>query len=337
MECTDRGETPYLKNDLLTNPRRYAFVQAVRLLRFVPEQPNDFADYLNDHLRFKPFLSLGFPATDVTDIEEKQADDRTFFQITTTFLGLYGPASPLPTYYTEDLLDEAQEGKTVKRDFLDIFNTLFTELFYEGWAKYRWYVKLFDEADEHYYARLFCLLGLGQESFREKVPGSRRLLRYIGLFSQFPRSAAGMQALLADACNLPDVRIEQCVTQMAAIPLDQRCRLGIQGHILAEDCYLGREIEDKSSKIRIHAGRLGGDTFHGLLPDTPRFNEIIDLLAIYLLQPLDCELSLQLQENEAGPVQLGAGQWSQLGYNTWLFAGDTFEDAPVVRFKLPVH
>ncbi|MFO8048814.1 MAG: type VI secretion system baseplate subunit TssG [Desulfosudaceae bacterium] len=335
MERSHRGETPYLKNELLTYPRRYSFAQVVRLLRFFTDNPEDFAAYLKDNLRVSPLLSLGFPATDVTGIQEKNRDeDHAFFQITATFLGLYGPASPLPTYYTEELLAEAQEEKSVKRDFLDIFNTLFYELFYEGWSKYRWYVKLFDEADKNYYTRLFCLLGLGQEAFREKLPDSRRLLRYIGLFSQFPRSAAGVRALIADACELPDVAVEQCVPQMAAIPHDQRCRLGIQGYALGEDCYLGQEIEDRSSKIRIRVGGLDGETFHGLLPDTSRFKDMAVLLNIYLLQPLNRELSLQLMENEAAPARLDGGAWSQLGYNTWLFSGNNLAGSPVVGFNI---
>jgi len=31
------------------------------------------------------------------------------FLITATFLGLYGVSSPLPTFYTEDLMDEASQ------------------------------------------------------------------------------------------------------------------------------------------------------------------------------------------------------------------------------------
>lgn len=334
MESTNRGQPPYIKQKILANPRRYSFVQAVRLLRFCSEKPADFSEYFKNSLRIKPLLSLGFPATDVYRIDEENAADHPLFRITATFLGLYGPASPLPTYYTEDLLDEAQAEKTVQRDFLDIFNTLFFELFYQGWAKYRWYVKLFDEADQRYFDRLFCLLGLGQESFRDKVPNSRGLLRYIGLFSQFPRSASGLRALVADACNLPQAEVEQCVPQMASIPSDQRCFLGRQGHTLGDNCYLGEEIADITGKIRIFAGVLDGDKFHELLPDTTRFSETAALVKFYLAQPVDCEWSLRLKENEARPIALGRKMWGQLGYNTWLISENKLAASPVVNFNL---
>ena len=88
MERQNREETPYLKEELLTHPRRYSFSQAVRLLRFFTDTPDDFSAYLKNHLRVKPLLSLGFPATDITDIKEEHRDDQPFFQITSTFLGL---------------------------------------------------------------------------------------------------------------------------------------------------------------------------------------------------------------------------------------------------------
>ncbi len=334
MEGTRGGETPALKKEILAHPRRYSFAQTIRLLRFCIAAPDDFTEYVKTRLRVTPLLSLGFPATDIYAVDEEYRDGHPFFRITATFLGLYGPASPLPTYYTEDLLDEALEEKTVQRDFLDIFNGLFFELFYQGWAKYRWYVKLFDEADRRYFDRLFCLLGLGQERFREQIPQSRRLLRYIGLFSQFPRSAAGLRALVADACDLPETEVQQCVPQMAAIPVDQRCFLGQQGHTLGENCYLGEEIADRIGKIRIFAGVLDGEQFHELLPDTRRFSETAALVNFYLAQPVDCEWTMQLTENEARPVILGEKRWGQIGYNTWLFSGKELHGSPAVNFHL---
>lgn len=337
MESTRWAEAPAVKKEILANPRGYSFAQTVRLLRFCARTPTDFSEYFRTSLRVTPLLSLGFPATDVYQVEAEYRDEQPLFKITATFLGLYGPASPLPTYYTEDLLDEAQSEQTVQRDFLDIFNSLFFELFYAGWAKYRWYVKLFDEADQRYYDRLFCLLGLGQADFRERVPNSRRMLRYIGLLSQFPRSAAGLRALVVDACDLPGANVEQCVPQMASIPEDQRCFLGRQGHTLGDDCYLGQEIVDITSKIRIFTGVLDGDKFHKLLPDTVRFKETAALVRFYMAQPLACEWTMQLKKEDVRPVTLGEKKWGQIGFNTWLFSGAESADSPVVHFTLPRH
>lgn len=326
-----------LKADLFDKPRSYSFFQAIRLLRILLIQATGGSEepLFHDLLRVRPLLSLSFPGTDVYGVEDIPQEDGNKFLLTATFLGLYGASSPLPTHYTEDLLDEASDDKSVTRDFLDIFNHPFYRLFFQVWTKYRWSIKITEEDSEDNIERLFCLLGYGSKEYRSDMPHPKRFLRYIGLFTQYPRSAMGLKALLSDAMDVPNIDVVPNVHRKVAIPEEQRCLLGLQGHVLAEDCYLGQEIDDRMGKIVVRAGPLSDEKYHQLLPSGPLYEEIGVLCKEYLNQPLERELVLVLDREEARTVELGGLKWSRLGWDTWTFAGNRIEGEAEASF--PFH
>lgn len=339
------GRSPAdLKKDLFKNPKAFSFFQAIRLLRRLTDYDDDdgyldvksYESLFHNIVRVRPQLSLSFPGTDLANVEEIAHGERTVFLLTATFLGLYGASSPLPTHYTEDLLDEASDDKTVTRDFLDIISNPFYRLFFQIWTRNRWFIKIAEEDLEVYYERLFCLLGMGAEEFRRNILKSRGLLRYIGLFSQFPRSSSGLAALLSDAVDVPDVQVIPNILRKVQIPVEQRCQVGVQGTTLGEDCYLGGEIEDRMGKIRISAGPLSDEKYHDLLPGRPLFLDIEELSDVYLNQPLERELELKLNSKEAGTMILGGDKWSYLGYDSWVFSGSEIKAETAVTFQL-VH
>jgi type VI secretion system protein ImpH len=329
-----------LKNDFFGNPRAYSFFQAIRLLRryMVGDQvENGVAaeeTVFHDLLRIRPLLSLSFPGSDVSSVEEVERNDRVYYLLTVTFLGLYGASSPLPTHYTEDLLDEASDDRSVSRDFLDILSSPFYRLFYQCWSKNRWFIKLADEEAADYMERLYSLMGLGVPDFRARLEKPHRLLRYIGLFSQFPRSAMGLRALLSDAMGVSNLEVIPNVIRKVPIPEDQRCQLGLQGTVLGEDAYLGSHIDDRRGKIRVVAGPLDENHYHRMLPGNPNFKEAAALCNLYLLEPLECEIELHLDAEEAQTARLGETKWGALGYDTWLFSGPSLEADGMASFAL---
>lgn len=113
--------------------------------------------------------------------------------MTTTFLGLYGTTSPLPPFYTEDLIAQ-EEGEEVVRSFLDLFHHRLLSLFYRSWVKYRYHIQFEPSGEDPFSQRMLAFLGLGAKEVAEKtgLPVSR-LLRYAGLFSQRPRSASALE------------------------------------------------------------------------------------------------------------------------------------------------
>ena len=332
MAGPDRKSALDLKLDLLKQGHGFSFVQALRLLRRCggagEEEPAGHGKGAERHPRIRPDLSLGFPASDVTRIEETPgASDG--YRVTVSFLGLYGASSPLPTFYTEDLIDEQLADSTTTRDFLDIFHQQLYLLLFRSWAKYRQFVTIVEEASPEDLDKLFCLMGLGEPELRRITGGPYGLLRYIGLFSQHPRSAAGLEGLLRDAIGGPPVELVPCLLRKARIPPDQRAVLGESGRRLGEDCFLGDEIDDRTGKFRLRIGPLDADRFDSLLPGRQAHHRIAAMVGLYLTDPLEYDIELVLAGGEARTMCLGAPRWSALGLDTWSFSGDMGSEAGV--------
>ncbi|MFP4451884.1 MAG: type VI secretion system baseplate subunit TssG [Desulfobacterales bacterium] len=320
MAHTYRHEADQLKRSLTGSPKQFSYFQALRLLHRVAGDGSAFSEFLREHVRIRPPVSLGFADVDVLNIRDISTKDTTRFEITASFLGLYGPASPLPTYYTEELIEEAFEEESVKRDFLDIFNDRIFKLFYEAWSKYRLSVKIIDENDSESLNRLYSLIGLAEPEMRRRLPESAALLRYAGLFMCYPRSALGLQTLIADFFQLPGVEIEQCAERQVPIDGDQHCLLGLQACELGEDSHMGVQILDYSSRIRIRCGPMDQKEFHEMAPGTEWFDRLTRVINAYLDQPLSVDIRFIVYQDQICTATLGGPKWCQLGYHTWLIS-----------------
>jgi type VI secretion system protein ImpH len=271
----------------------------------------------------RPKLSLAFPSADIDRIETTSEQDATGFRITANFLGLYGTASPLPTFYTEDLLAEASQDETVSRDFMDILNQRIYTLFFQGWLKYRQYLQVSEIRDPRHLERLYCLAGLGSEVLRRvqdrDYPGFA-LLRYLGLLTQYPRSAAGLATLLSDALGGIPLRVVPCIPRKAKIPEAQCMRIGLSGNRIGVDGYLGEEIDDRMGQFRIEIGPLDQAGFLRFTPGKEGYNIVAALTATYVTDPLSYEVELILAARQARTVALGDPVRSVLGVTTWVFS-----------------
>lgn len=318
-------ESPSLLEQLRSNPRAFSFVQAVRLLR----QAHGGADavksehFLRQRLRVRSLLSLGFPATDLADLEELPPSGvgtgpgESRVRLTATFLGLYGPSSPLPTFYTEELLDEQSEDRSVSRDFLDVVGDGFFTLFFLAWTRHRLSLKACEERDAATLERLFSLVGLGDPEVRGLFGSPGLLLRSAGLLTQFPRSAAGLRGLLAERAGAP-VKVVQCVSRNVPIPDDQRCRLGHDSAQLGESAWIGSQVRDDTGKFRIEVGPMNAVTYRKVIPGGEWHAAIVRLVRFYCTEPLEFDVLFRLDPAEVEGCRLGGVEWGRLGCDTWL-------------------
>ncbi len=321
-----------LISDLLEKGHQFSFFQVMRLLRLLvrhPERPDEKGFSEEDHIRIRPDLSLSFPPADVAKIEEID-HEKPIFLITATLLGLYGSSSPLPTFYTEDLLDEASEDMSIARDFIDIFNHRLYLLLFRCWTKYRLFLQVIEENNPEVLGKLFCLIGLGEKELRKDLPESYSLIRYTGLFTQFPKSASGLRTLLQDALGGIPVEVVPCLKRVVKIPPDQRFILGKAGSGLGEESFLGEEIDDRMGKFRLRIGPLQSGPFHALLPGSPDHHRLAFLTKFYLLDVFEYDIELILAEREAETACLGGSQWSRLGLDTWAFSLDHLSEVEAI-------
>lgn len=370
MDAEARSAAAPVAEQLFTEGERFAYFQAVRLLRRYA-RANGLAP---DALRVRPKLGLGFPETDIDCIERLQAvpvaeaaddwldpeqtpspqavqdlqdaahalahdpapisDIPEVLRLTANFFGLYGVASPLPSFYTEDLLDEQREGRHGMRAFLDILHCTIYPLLFDGWLKYRPQVRIVEEGDARMLDHLYAFVGLHDQALRPREqPGVDDLLRYAGLFAQRPHSALGLRTMLTDAFAPAQVAIYSCAHGWLAIPQDQRTALGDERHALGIECYLGTLIDDRENHLRIELGQLPPELFHALLPGQAMHERLRFLVRFYLLDPLEVIAAIGLPAGHARPARAGGSTWNRLGLNTWL-APDAQHVPEPVKFRI---
>jgi len=313
---TDSGQQEVdIDLQLFKQSSKFSFIQAIRLLELGFKNKEDA---LENKIRTKPRLSLDFPNSDIVNIEK----DDDFVRLIVTFMGLYGESSPLPTFYTEILLEEQRGDKSVMRDFIDIFNMPIYQAYFKVWLKNQLGIRLNEFNDSKVLDLLHVFSGMPKEHLRQEHKESYSLLKYAALNMQYPRSAEALRTLISDIIDNDKVEIVQCVKQMAPIPKSQYCLLGNTNSTLDENLHLGDKIKDRMGKFRISITDLDIDSFNELLPDTQKFRNILNGVRLYLGDVLNWDLQLTLRDDEYQDISLGSSIGSKLGLNTWLGKDD---------------
>ncbi|KQQ49867.1 hypothetical protein ASF84_21915 [Pseudomonas sp. Leaf127] len=317
MASEDRAPTPAVIDPLIDDGGDFGFFQALRLLRLRFPSDKHFAE----NVRVRPKLGLGFAQRDIERIE--QGDDGRY-RIEANFFGLYGVTSPLPTFYTEDLIDEQLQGHSAGRDFFDIVHAALYPLLFRAWEKHRLWIDITERRDLKSLRQLQAFIGV-TDARPELRDHSLDLLRYAGVFNQHPRSALGLQQLVKAVLGDVTVEVVPCVETRLRIDRTARTYLGAQCGVLGEDSLLGREVMDRSGTLDIGLSALGAQRFHDLLPGQVLYQKLERLVRLYLQTPLLSRLVMRLAPDQQQCASLGHG-WQQLGLDTWLGSGNTQDD-----------
>lgn len=308
MAGTHRTPDPAVMRELLERGEGFAWFQAVRLLRRLGAQ--------GAPLRMVPSLGLGFPPRDIARVE---ADAAGGYRIVARFFGLYGVASPLPTYYTEDLIEERREDRHAARDLLDLLHQTLYPLLYDAWAKPRVAQRLIEQRDGALLDQLHALIGLDDPGRRAALgPAGGRMLRYAGLLLPRPRSIQGLRTLLANRFAPARVEVRCSVCRAVALARDQQCRLASPARRLGCDAVAGSAIDDASPRLRVTFADLGGAQLQALSPGGADHAELRTLVAHYLASPLEVDGEFVLRPGEGRGVGLGRRPWSRLGVDSWI-------------------
>lgn len=339
MASEERSADSPLITELLRNPRQFSFFQAVRLLE---GQVSDGASVGNsgpadlETVRFRPNASLGFPIADLETVERLPAngDDRPRFRLTVNFVGLYGPVSPLPAFYTEEIV-AGNDRESNRRDFFDLFHHRYGSLLYRSWEKYRYYLSYRPGGADDLSQRLFGLVGLDGATLGDGALLKRRerLLSSLGLLMLHGRSAATVERLIAHFFDGLPVRIRQFIERDAAIMPEQRARLGTANCRLGVDCTVGARVRDLGGKFRLAIGPLDLATFRRFLPDGQGHRWLGRLVPYLIKDPLDCDLELTLTAQEIPDLELAADNPCRLGWSSWLGPRDGGDRSVVLSLR----
>ncbi|MCK4341300.1 MAG: type VI secretion system baseplate subunit TssG [Phycisphaerae bacterium] len=293
-----------------------------------------------ERLRFRPDLSLGFPATDVRRITECRdpAGGEPYYLLDVTFLGMYGVSTPLPVHYAIDILrasdptvtDESTEdgreqpadappASSPVRDFLDIFHHRVISLFYRSWLKYR-YERMFAAPRRDAITEYLRLLIGCPPSFDESTLGLPpiRLIRYAGALTQHPRSATTLAGVLYDYWENIPVRVSQFLGQWVPLEEADLNRFGLANSGLGVDLTVGDQVYDLGGAFNIAVGPVDWDTYLSFVPGGFRYMQTRALTKLYCCDPLAFTLEVTLRAGEVPETQLTSDSTAgALGMTSW--------------------
>jgi type VI secretion system protein ImpH len=324
---------------VLRGPREFDYFQLLHLVERI-ERDAPLVGHLGpaqaERIRLRPTLSLCFPPADLDTAEWRDglADADGRLLLTTTFLGLYGSDSPLPTHFTERLLPE-QEDDLLVREFLDLFHHRLYCLLYRVWKKYRYYVEFRADGRDPISEVVRGFLGIATAHLDEAlgVPAVQ-LFRYTGLLMQRPRSSSGLIGLLRDFFDEVEFDLEPCVGRWLTIQLADQNRLGLGKCTLGEDFLIGERVFDRSGKFRVKIGPVGFEHYQRFLPPGDRAAELRELVRFYCDDPLDFDVQVTLRGEEVPETPLGErGMLGRLSWTSWL-KSQPCEDKSVI-FTVP--
>ncbi|KPB71105.1 type VI secretion system baseplate subunit TssG [Pseudomonas cannabina] len=300
--------------------REYSIYQAIPLILGILRDLHPDADdeQLHDFLELRANAGLGFPGSDIEDMECFEEHGCLYVRLRLNMMSLAGADSPLPAFYVEQALGE-RDKPNATRDFLDVFNHRLQKLMVPAWRKYRYHAVFSSGATDPFSEQLFALIGLHGERLRETTELNwKRLLPYLGLLSLRAHSAALIESVLRYYFKHARLFIEQCVERAVDINAPQLNRLGKANSQLGRNALLGSRVPDRAGKFRIHIKQLDWDRFHEFLPIGPGYPPLGALVRFTLRDPLDYDICLELLNEDIRDLRIGQSNTCRLGWTSWL-------------------
>ena len=360
-------ETRPLIDTLYKEPEGFGFFQAVSILERAGnrEAIGRDGEPRRETVRFRAAQTRGFPGTELVALKApppERPDDPP--EMTVSFLGLTGASGVLPLHYTDTVIEATRRNRNdpALRDFFDLFNHRATSLFFRAWEKYRLpaaYALAPEGRDDPITATLFALTGFGTPALRNRLAlDDETLLRYAGLLSHRPRSAAGLEAMLADDLERP-VSVQQFRGGWLEVSPEEQTRLPDRNEPDGRFCQLGvnavagDRVWDAQSAFRIRLGPLRYHDFLAFLPNCPLLarvshptclyacgiliTRVAHLTRLYVGPAMSFDLQLVLDRTDVPALKLGnddGPEGPRLGRNCWLKGAEFTSDADDAVFSL---
>ncbi|MBL8266489.1 type VI secretion system baseplate subunit TssG [Steroidobacter sp.] len=313
---------PNLNNHALTQlqsqPHGYSLFAALRLLeQSFADRPRlgEARKAADDPVRLGQAPHLSFAPCDVAQLISNEDEPVRLEQFS---FGVFGPNGALPLHLTELAYERRRhkDDATIV-DFINLFQHRLTALFYRAWAESEPAVSLDRPDSDRFRTYVGALIGMAPDSARDadSAPDYAKLSR-AGLFAAQPRSAEGLEAVLADYFGI-DVEVRQFVGSWMEIPDDLRCRLGgLEEAALGSNATLGVATWQCQHKFEIVLGPLPHTAFANFLPGAAGLAELHSLVRLYTNDEWEWQVRLLLRDVEIPGARLDGT--NPLGWTSWL-------------------
>ncbi|MFM0166329.1 type VI secretion system baseplate subunit TssG [Paraburkholderia sediminicola] len=362
MQTAQRRIDPGVVEQLLDEPHRFEFFQAVRILEkwFAQQAPSSHGrpgEIVAQRIAFRNSLSMSFPPSEIhsaqsyddagTALKEKpqrtaalEAGSLRKVDITPAFFGLLGGQGALPLHYTEQIIAREQiQRDRAAREFFDVFSNRATALFYAAWKKYRLPFHYELDRDERYLPLLLALAGVADDDTRNSLQSGdgalfdEAIAGYALAARHRPVSAAYLQRTLSEYFKVR-VRVEQFVGKWYDVPRDQLTVLGGVNATLGATALAGERVWQRDMRARLVIGPLDKADYEAFLPGADRAVALERMLTLLAGVTLEYEVSLVLRRAEVGPSMLSGG--ARLGWDAFLCTREADSDRADARYELHV-
>ena len=310
MDTKAREQAADLENRLLTAPHRFTMMQTLWLLSALNAESAEECDrFMRRNIRVVPWLSLAFPPSEVVSVEKRERDSEVAYRVILPYYGLYSTMGALPTFYTEELLDEAREDDSISRDFLDIINNHLYHLLYAANRHSDLVRRTVESANRTAEFIQYSLVGQAEEELRDE---KLYALAIADVLAQRSRSAVRLERYLAFVLARADVEVEQCVERRAVVPPGQRCALGKSNCRLGNDAVLGESVADSTGKFRVHLRGTAPAEVGKFLPKETKYADFPEQIKRFLDAPLDYDMVLH--PDDSPPPRAALGKGAKIGF-----------------------
>ncbi|MEM8515351.1 type VI secretion system protein ImpH [Massilia sp. MP_M2] len=327
MPPTQRRAQAGLIDRLITQPCRFHFFQAVRLIElWLQRDAALHGKKLETVLRCKNSVALGFPPSQIealaidADTPEiatlpgapisATMDRLRHIRLTPAFMGFLGVHGVLPYDYTATIAAQiAFEKNHAGRAFFDNFSHRMMVLFYRAWAAC--HIESGADADgrDRFLEAQLALAGRPRRP--QTAPADKTtavipaevLARYAALIRHRPMQGEMIAGVLTDFFRVP-FRTEPLVGCWVDAGHDNRIVLGVQNHVLGFGNMLGPRYWCRDALVRLWVGPLTRIEFDRFLAGGSAGMALRAMLALFAIPAVAFEVRLILRAADVRPVAL---------------------------------
>jgi len=255
-----------------------------------------------DPVRFRPHSGMGFPASEFKRIEMPEYPHLPP-TVRTTFIGLYGVESPLPTAYIDDIT-QRRDGHEALSDFLDIFNHRLTTQYYRIWRKYSYPATFAPGGTDRTSRYLLSLCGLGIEGCAQNI--ATPVSRFLALTSMMrlpTRTSEGIIALVQ--LLAPETEARVVAHDRCRIPLRNPLAMSARHPVsMSNSPVMGSHATDVNSQVLLQLKTGNTNEAREWLPGGQLHTDLLALLQVYLGSRLHVRLQLTVLRSLLPDAQL---------------------------------
>lgn len=312
-------------------PHRFDPVQAARVVEQGASPAGTATMPDGEALRFGTAHSLAFAPSPLAGVEP----DGARLRLRQAFLGLTGPLGVLPQMFSELVIRAERARNRSLGAFHDVFVHRLASLFLRASGKYRHPALV--QADrgagtDPVSGAMLALGGFGTPHLRGRTSApDAALLYFAGLFAARNRSAAALEAMLAEHLGCP-VAVIQFQERWIAVPPDEQSALPGPGGMgqfnrLGVDSFAGARVRDVQGAFRIRVGPVRLPLFRQMLPGGDALRPLVDLVRLYAGPALAFDLQVVLARQDIPMLHLSPDTPPRLGWTSWAASLPALDDS----------